>query len=96
MVLLIKNKWNEIIALFLAKEECIFLTKKHWEIIYLIRKFYSVFKYSPSIKIIIKIIYYKYGINKGNSIYIYKLFNKNPTYQINKISGLPKALKCLN
>ncbi|WMC18943.1 MAG: TusE/DsrC/DsvC family sulfur relay protein [Enterobacteriaceae bacterium PSpicST2] len=91
----IKN-WNEILALFLAKNEGIFLTKKHWEIIYLIRKFYITFNYSPSIKIIIKIIYYKYGIIKGNSIYLYKLFNKNPTQQINKISGLPKSLKCIN
>ncbi|WGS66306.1 TusE/DsrC/DsvC family sulfur relay protein [Enterobacteriaceae bacterium ET-AT1-13] len=96
MTKLIFKKWNEIIALFLAKNEGIFLTKKHWEIIYLIRKFYNVFNYSPSIKIIIKIIYYKYGNKKGNSIYIYKLFNKNPIYKIHKISGLPKLLKCLN
>ncbi|XZR53272.1 MAG: TusE/DsrC/DsvC family sulfur relay protein [Enterobacteriaceae bacterium] len=85
-----------MIALFLAKSEGIFLTKKHWEIIYLIRKFYNTLHYSPSIKIIIKIVYYKYGIKKGNTRYIYKLFKKNPTQQINKISGLPKPLKCLN
>ncbi|WMC20335.1 MAG: TusE/DsrC/DsvC family sulfur relay protein [Enterobacteriaceae bacterium PSpyr] len=91
-----KKKWNLIVALFLAKKEKIFLTKKHWEIIYLIRKFYNNLNYSPTIKVIVKIIYYKYGNLKGNSKYIYSLFNKNPTKQINKISGLPKPLKCLN
>ncbi|BFI91149.1 TusE/DsrC/DsvC family sulfur relay protein [Enterobacterales bacterium endosymbiont of Anomoneura mori] len=91
-----KKIWNEIIAMFISKKEKIFLTKKHWEIIYLIRKFYNTLNYSPNIKIIVKILYYKYGIKKGNSTYIYKLFYKNPAQKINKISGLSKPLNCLN
>ncbi|MER2472943.1 sulfurtransferase TusE [Photorhabdus laumondii] len=89
------SDWQEAIALLLAKQEEITLTEQHWEVIRFIREFYKEFNTSPAIRMLVKAIAQKYGEEKGNSRYLYRLFPKGPAKQATKIAGLPKPVKCI-
>ncbi|CAL4322954.1 TusE/DsrC/DsvC family sulfur relay protein [Buchnera aphidicola] len=87
--------WNENIAKAIAKTENIILNKKHWEIIYLIRKCYDDFNIIPPSRMLFNIIKKKLGKKYSNNIYILSLFPKGIAKQANKIAGLPKSNICL-
>lgn len=87
--------WNKKIALLLAKKEKIKMTYDHWLVISFLRDFYSKFNIHPSMRVLIQHISKKIGIKKANSIYLFKLFPKNPLQQAITIAGLPKNSKCL-
>ncbi|OWO84569.1 sulfurtransferase TusE [Photorhabdus luminescens] len=89
------SDWQEAIALLLAEQEEITLTEQHWEVIRFIRDFYKEFNTSPAIRMLVKAIAQKYGEEKGNSRYLYRLFPKGPAKQATKIAGLPKPVKCI-
>ncbi|NIG99243.1 MAG: TusE/DsrC/DsvC family sulfur relay protein [Buchnera aphidicola (Periphyllus acericola)] len=85
--------WNKKYAVRIAKKNGIKLNKNHWRIIKFTRNFYYKFYISPSIRILLTAINKKYKINI-TSIDLIKLFPKNPSLQISKISGIPKPNKC--
>ncbi len=89
------SDWQEAIALLLAEQEEITLTEQHWEVIRFIRGFYKEFNTSPAVRMLVKAIAQKYGEEKGNSRYLYRLFPKGPAKQATKIAGLPKPVKCI-
>ncbi|CAL4043165.1 Sulfurtransferase TusE [Buchnera aphidicola (Phyllaphis fagi)] len=89
------KKWNTLYALKIAHKECITMTEKHWEIIYLIRKIYLKYNINPTNRILLKIIQKKIGYNQGNNLYLLSLFPKGITKQANKIAGLPNNKICL-
>ncbi|QOI11041.1 TusE/DsrC/DsvC family sulfur relay protein [Blochmannia endosymbiont of Colobopsis nipponica] len=90
------NDWNEEIAIKIAEESNIYLTKKHWEIIYFLRSFYKKFKITPAMRMLVKIIALKYGTNIGNSRYLFHLFpSESPAKLAAKIAGLPKSNRCM-
>ncbi|WP_343183949.1 TusE/DsrC/DsvC family sulfur relay protein [Buchnera aphidicola (Ceratovacuna keduensis)] len=83
--------WNKKIANQIAIKENITLTKTHWIIIKIIRKFYIKFERTPSMLIVYKILNKK--IKK--KIYLNKLFNNDYIKISSKISGLPKTNICI-
>lgn len=87
--------WSESLAVFLAEQEGIVLTPEHWEVLYFIRHFYKKFNTSPAIRLLVKALSEKYGQDKGNSRYLYRLFPKGPATQASKIGGLPRPVKCI-
>ncbi|MCV9877749.1 sulfurtransferase TusE [Brenneria izbisi] len=87
--------WNETLALRLAEQESIQLTDAHWEVVRFVRAFYLEFNTSPAIRMLVKAMAQKYGEEKGNSRYLYRLFPKGPAKQATKIAGLPKPVKCI-
>ncbi|HAV2409472.1 TPA: TusE/DsrC/DsvC family sulfur relay protein, partial [Escherichia coli] len=50
---------------------------------------------SPAIRMLVKAMANKFGEEKGNSRYLYRLFPKGPAKQATKIAGLPKPVKCI-
>ncbi|WP_343153456.1 TusE/DsrC/DsvC family sulfur relay protein [Buchnera aphidicola (Mindarus keteleerifoliae)] len=88
------KNWNKEIAINIATKESIKITKKHWEIIFFIRKFYLKYKITPSIRMLIKTINKKKKINI-DSQYLFILFPKGPAKQASKIAGIPKSNNCL-
>ena len=62
----------------LAEQEEITLTEQHWEVIRFVRDFYLEFNTSPAIRMLVKAITQKYGEERGNSRYLYRLFPKGP------------------
>ncbi|MGM3173527.1 sulfurtransferase TusE [Dickeya lacustris] len=89
------NDWQEAMAPLLAEQEGIALSEAHWEVVRFVRAFYLEFNTSPAIRMLVKAMAQKYGEEKGNSRYLYRLFPKGPAKQATKIAGLPKPVKCI-
>ena len=68
---------------------------RHWEVVRFVREFYLEFNTSPAIRMLVKAMANKFGEEKGNSRYLYRLFPKGPAKQATKIAGLPKPVKCI-
>ncbi len=89
------SDWNEKVAIEIAYQENIELSDKHWEMINLIREFYTNFELSPAMRPLVKFTATKLGKEKGNSIYLMQLFPGSPAKLLNKIAGLPRPKNCL-
>lgn len=87
--------WSEALAEAIAEKESISLSPEHWEVVRFVRGFYLEFNTSPAIRMLVKAMVNKYGEEKGNSRYLYRLFPKGPAKQATKIAGLPKPVKCI-
>lgn len=86
--------WTPEIAELLAQRQNIHLTPEHWEIINLIRAFYIKYNASPSIRTLVNVMREQYGPEKGNSLYLHKLF-PGAALQATNIAGLPKPIRCI-
>lgn len=93
--LLNTTDWSEALAPQLAEEEGIALSEAHWEVVHFVRNFYLEFNTSPAVRMLVKAMAKKYGEEKGNSRYLFRLFPEGPAKQATKIAGLPKPAKCL-
>ena len=89
------SDWNDDVATGLAINENITLSEQHWEIVRLTRDYYCDFQISPAMRPLVKYIAHKLGKEKGNSLYLLKLFPGSPAKIAAKISGLPKPDNCL-
>jgi tRNA 2-thiouridine synthesizing protein E len=89
------HDWSIVAAEKIAQQEGITLSPQHWEIIHLIRDFYSAFELSPAMRALVKYANAKLGQDKGNSIYLLKLFPGSPPKLAAKIAGLPRPANCL-
>ena len=87
--------WSEPLAEKIAENEGITLSAEHWEVVRFVREFYLEFNTSPAIRMLVKALANKFGEEKGNSRYLYRLFPKGPAKQATKIAGLPKPVKCI-
>lgn len=93
--LLDSQQWSPELAPVIAAKENINLTDAHWEVVHFVRDFYIEFDTSPAIRMLVKAMAKKLGEDKGNSLYLYKLFPKGPAKQATKIAGLPKPARCI-
>ena len=89
------TEWSETLAELIAEKEGITLATEHWEVVRFVREFYLEFNTSPAIRMLVKAMANKFGEEKGNSRYLYRLFPKGPAKQATKIAGLPKPVKCI-
>ena len=89
------DDWNEALAEEIARQEGIALSDAHWEVVRFVRAFYQEYNTSPAIRMLVKAMAQKYGEEKGNSRYLFRLFPEGPAKQATKIAGLPKPAKCL-
>jgi len=89
------DQWSEALAAVIAEKEGIVLSPEHWEVVRFVREFYLEFNTSPAIRMLVKAMANKFGEEKGNSRYLYRLFPKGPAKQATKIAGLPKPVKCI-
>ncbi|HET8705449.1 MAG TPA: TusE/DsrC/DsvC family sulfur relay protein [Pseudomonadales bacterium] len=89
------SQWSESVAAQIAADEGIVLSDAHWEIINLLRDFYAEHDHSPAMRPFVKWVAQKAGPEKGNSLYLLKLFPESPAKRASKIAGLPKPTNCL-
>ena len=87
--------WNETIAQTLAEQAKIEWQAAHWELIWFIRKYYFTYQHLPNTRVFTKAVAKQLGEEKGNSIYLQRLFPSSPLKLICKIAGLPKPPNCL-
>ena len=89
------NDWSTEVAQALAEQSGIELSREHWEILEVLREFYQQFELSPATRPLIKYTSLKLGADKGNSMYLNRLFNGTPAKLAAKLAGLPKPTNCL-
>lgn len=87
--------WNEQVAQALAERCAITLSEQHWEIIRFIRDYYRSYNHLPNARMFVKAAQKQLGEEKGNSIYLHRLFPKGPLRYACLIAGLPKPPGCL-
>ena len=86
--------WCEEIADYLSKEDCIELSKDHWEVINFCRWYYLTYQNCPHPKFIVK------NLNKGGEAgkysvkYLYELFREQPVMKACKYAGIPFTAGC--
>ena len=88
------DDWTPVVAEFLASKHALHLTAQHWEVLNLLRNFYLKYNASPSIRTLVNAMRQEYGAEKGNSIYLHKLF-PGAALQATNIAGLPKPIRCI-
>lgn len=89
------TQWTPQVAELLASDEQIALTDAHWELIHLIRAFYQQYERSPAMRPLVRYVKQELGPDKGNSIYLLKLFPESPAKRLSRIAGLPRPENCL-
>jgi tRNA 2-thiouridine synthesizing protein E len=89
------SDWNPQVAERIALNEGLTLTQAHWEIIELIRRFYTEFDLSPAMRPLVKYTTLHLGAEKGKSVYLLSLFPSSPPKLAAKIAGLPRPANCL-
>lgn len=89
------SDWSPAAAEALAAREELQLSAEHWEILELLRGFYAEFQLSPATRPLIKYAALKLGPDKGNSLYLNRLFKGTPAKLAAKLAGLPKPTNCL-
>ena len=88
-------KWNHETAEKLALNEGLLLSSEHWQLINIIRQFYTEFGLSPAMRPLTKYIKIHLGAEKASSIYLMQLFPQSPAKYLAKIAGLPRPENCL-
>ncbi|PVY78199.1 tRNA 2-thiouridine synthesizing protein E [Tamilnaduibacter salinus] len=91
------HEWRPDVAEEIAAEAGIDLTENHWEIIYLLRDFYTEHEMAPPApRFFVKAVKQSLGADKGNSIYLMQLFPGSSALKVaSRIAGLPRPANCL-
>jgi tRNA 2-thiouridine synthesizing protein E len=86
-----QGDWSKELAGFMAEQEGIKLTDKHWDLMnYLRDEFLNNAGNQPNTRHIVKAMSDKWGKNLGQKD-IYDLFPKDPSKQGGRIAGLPES-----
>ncbi len=89
------SEWSESLAEQMAAEDGIELTPNHWEVINILQKYYQDYQVAPAVRVLTKTVGKKLGEDKGNSMYLFKLFPGGPAKQACKYAGMPKPTGCI-
>lgn len=87
--------WTPEVAEALAQESGIELGEAHWEIVWLLRDFHAETGLSPAMRILVRLVRERLGADKGNSLYLLRLFPDSPAKLAARIAGLPRPTNCL-
>jgi tRNA 2-thiouridine synthesizing protein E len=79
--------WSPLIAKLRARAEGIFLTEKHWEIVFYLRERYRKHGDAVSAREILNELQEKFSDDGKRSLY--ELFPGGPVSQASRIAGLP-------
>jgi tRNA 2-thiouridine synthesizing protein E len=83
------DKWNEDIALDIAKLESAYpMTEEHWKVVNYLRDYYIKYEIAPPVRMLVK----QTGVDLKK---IYQLFPGGPAKGACKIAGLPKPTGCV-
>lgn len=89
------DQWDAGVADMLAERLGIHLEEAHWEVIGYLRAYYSQFNHLPNARMFVKLIQKQLGDEKGNSVYLHRLFPGSAVRSACLIAGLPKPPGCL-
>lgn len=87
--------WSPEVTRKMAEHEGRELTSAHWEIIELLRDFYTRFEMAPAMRALVKATRQQLGEEKGTSIHLMSLFPESPARVGARLAGLPRPTNCL-
>ena len=87
--------WDPSRAEKLAATVHICLLPEHLEVVFIARRFYDEFGFSPSMRPLAKYAADHLGVEKATSLYLLGLFPGSPARVVSAIAGLPKPKNCL-
>ena len=87
--------WTPEVGVLLAQDSGVALSAAHWEIIWLLRDFNAETGLSPAMRILVRLVRERLGAEKGNSLYLLRLFPDSPAKLAARIAGLPRPTNCL-
>lgn len=87
--------WDEAAARRVAEAFGLELTPAHWELIFLVRRFYEEYGFAPSMRPLVKYAGIHLGPEKGRSAYLLRLLPESPALLLARLAGLPRPRSCL-
>ena len=72
-----RTDWNEDVGQEMARIEGCELGENHWQVINFLREYYEEYQIAPAVRVLTKAIGKKLGPDKGNSKYLYELFENH-------------------
>ncbi|MCX6799636.1 MAG: TusE/DsrC/DsvC family sulfur relay protein, partial [Candidatus Falkowbacteria bacterium] len=73
----------------------IIMTDLHWEIVEFLQRYDDEYAVVLSNHTLTRVIFKKWGAEKGNTGYLYGLYPGGPATQAARIGGLTKPSKCI-
>ncbi|WP_110665352.1 TusE/DsrC/DsvC family sulfur relay protein [Salinicola halophilus] len=89
------DDWSPEVAEAMAQDEGRELTPAHWEVLNVLRDFYRRYEAAPAMRPLVKAVRQSLGEEKGQSIYLMRLFPESPAKVAARLAGLPKPTNCL-
>ena len=89
------SEWSKALAEQMAAEDGIELAPNHWEVINILQQYYQDYQVAPAVRVLTRTVGKKLGEDKGNSMYLFKLFPGGPAKQACKYAGMPKPTGCI-
>lgn len=89
------DDWSPAVAEALAAKDGRELTSEHWQVIEVLRDFYSRYEMAPAMRPLVKAVGQALGADKGKSLHLMKLFPDSPAKVAARLAGLPKPTNCL-
>lgn len=88
------DEWTEEVAEIIAVNEKVELTPEHWDMINETRNFFYEEGKVCDPRSFSKLMKKKYGADRSDSKYIYRMFPYGLIKSANKIAGLPRPKGC--
>ena len=89
------DAWSPAVAEQLACTSNVQLGREHWQVIHVLRAFYTRTEVSPAMRPFVKLVKDELGEELGSSIALMQLFGESPAKMAAKIAGLPRPTNCL-
>ena len=89
--LLDPDDWDQEVAVAMARLDGVDLSQPHWEIIDFLRAYYFEYAMAPPMRLLVKAVASRLGVERGNSRYLYRLFPDGPAKQACRYAGCEKS-----
>lgn len=87
--------WESSLAEAMAAADGIELSRRHWQVIEVLREFYAEYEIAPPMRALVKILRERLNEPDLASRELYRLFPDGPAKQGSRYAGLPKPVSCV-
>lgn len=87
--------WSPAVAAAMAAADGVELGSDHWAVLEIFREYFSEYEIEPPMRALVRRAREVLGEDKGNSRYLYRLFQNGPGTQACRYAGLPRPVSCV-
>ena len=93
--LLDASHWDRTLALAMAERDGVVLGAEHWQVLDLLRRYFSENRRSPPMRLLVREVAVALGSARADSRLLYRLFPQGPAKQAARYAGLPRPTSCI-